>query len=220
MNEFLVIGQRQDQHRKKTPMGKVARTTNRPLLLPRIVGERGQALRIANEEFLSPCADETFGLPRAHDARDRMQRCSGHFGDVLLGEGKVDPDAILLGHARLPGEPQNGMGDAALHLFCRHFPQAGVRFLEPLSHRLDSADGQGWIFLDKTVPKARGPSCGGSIDNGRRGTGIVGALQRPSRKRLNRRASSFRLARNLFRSGSIEMSWRISRMTVPAGRNE
>ena len=54
--------------------------------------------------------------PRRSGAADGMQRGAGHLGDVLPADREIDLHALLHLAAGLPGEPQQRMGDAPLHL--------------------------------------------------------------------------------------------------------
>ena len=69
-----------------------------------------------------------------------MQGGAGHFGDILLGDRKVYPDAPCFLEAGLAGKPEDGMGHPPLHFLVGQLADERLGLLQALAHGLHRVD--------------------------------------------------------------------------------
>ena len=83
-------------------------------------------------------------------------------------------------------QPQESMGDAALHFLGRQLADTGMRLLQPLADRLQGVDGQYRVERHEIRPLGRHPGEDDALGHRLGGDGTAGAGpgQRPDRPRI------------------------------------
>lgn len=98
-----------------------------------IFGDGYQAMWTADEDPSSSALDQAFVFPAAENSTDGVQGGAGHLGQVLTGEREINQHSTFHLTPRLPDQPQQRAGNAALYPFCRHLSEAILQLLNALS---------------------------------------------------------------------------------------
>ena len=99
---------------------------------------------LANEYALPAALDYAQALPAAEDTADGEEGGAGHLGDVLAGEGEVYQHATLYLLAYLPGEAEQGMGNAPFDTLGGKLAIAVLELLQAARQEAQRIQGETW----------------------------------------------------------------------------